>query len=55
MMLRALLVLALLLGIVIGGLLLLRRTANMQPPMPKRDPNAAKQAPESEEDEDRGW
>lgn len=51
-MLRAILVFALVLGIVVGGLLLLRRTANMQPPIPKRDRPPAQ---ESEKDEESGW
>lgn len=51
-MLRAILVFALVLGIVVGGLLLLRRTANMQPPIPKRDHPPAQ---ESEKDEESGW
>ena len=49
----ALLIIALALGGVLGGLLLLRNTANMQPPIPKRD--AAAKQDEDEEDEDRGW
>lgn len=49
----ALLIIGLALGGVLGGLLLLRRTANMQPPTPKRDPSAKQD--EDEEDEDRGW
>ena len=53
LMLRAILVFALVLGIVVGGLLLLRRTANMQPPIPKRDhPPADKIAANKDDDED---
>ena len=50
-MLRAILVFALVLGIVIGGLLLLRRTANMQPPDPEAGSPACRQD-NSEEDEE---
>jgi Protein of unknown function (DUF2897) len=53
-MLRALLVFALVLGIVVGGLMLLRRTANMNPPIPKRDHPPAGNS-ESDEDERSGW
>jgi DUF2897 family protein len=53
-MLRAILVFALVLGIVIGGLMLLRRTANMNPPVPKHKlPPPGKN--NSEEDEDDSW
>jgi hypothetical protein len=49
--LRAILVLAIVLGIVIGGLLLLRRTANMQPPIPK-----VRRPPDDEDEDARsGW
>lgn len=52
-MLRAILVFALVLGIVVGGLMLLRRTANMQPPIPKRDHSPAdKIAANKDDDED---
>jgi hypothetical protein len=51
---RAILIFAIVLGIVIGGLMLLRRTANMNPPLPKRKlPPPGKD--DSDEDEDSGW
>ena len=58
-MLRAILVFALVLGIVVGGLMLLRRTANMQLPIPKdKLPPAAgtsKADEDEDKDEDSGW
>jgi Protein of unknown function (DUF2897) len=53
-MLRALLVFALVLGIVVGGLMLLRRTANMNPPIPKRDHPPAAES-EVDKDDESGW
>ncbi|HZF27154.1 MAG TPA: DUF2897 family protein [Steroidobacteraceae bacterium] len=53
-MLRAILVFALVLGIVVGGLLLLRRTADMQPPIRKRERPPAKDR-DSDEEEGSGW
>ena len=53
-MLRALLLFALVLGIVIGGLMLLRRTANMQPPIPKRERPPA-QDRDSDQDQGSSW
>jgi len=50
---RALVILAILLGIVLGGLLLLRRTANMNPTL-KGDRKRIEIKPE-DDDEDRGW
>jgi uncharacterized membrane protein affecting hemolysin expression len=57
---RALLLLALALGIVLGGLLLLRRTANMPPPRVPREPQPRdddqdEDKDKDEEDDDRGW
>ena len=54
-MVLALLIIALALGIVLGGLLLLRRTANMQPPIPKRDPSVKRSEADKDEDENDSW
>ena len=51
---RALLLIALALGVVLAGLLLLRRTANMPPPRPPREPRPSTND-EDEEDDERGW
>jgi hypothetical protein len=56
-MIRALLLLALVLGIVIGGLMLLRRTANTGVPKPGDLPRRQIKGPEEDKDEEdrSGW
>jgi hypothetical protein len=54
---RALLFFALALGVVLGGLFLLRRTANTpppRPPQPRSDEQDTDQE-KDEEDDERGW
>lgn len=53
-MLRALLLFALVLGVVLGGLLLLWRTAGMHPPKRSDDRKRLEIKPPPEDD-DRGW
>jgi hypothetical protein len=53
---RAILFFLLVLGIVIGGLMLLRRTANMPPPERDRSHPRVEIKPKDDDDEDRsGW
>ena len=57
---RALLFFALALGVVLGGLFLLRRTANTPPPRPSREPQPRRDEQDTdqekdEEDDERGW
>jgi uncharacterized protein YneF (UPF0154 family) len=51
---RAVLILGIVLGIVIGSLMVLRRTANMNPPIPKEKLRPPGQD-DAEEDENSGW
>jgi len=56
-MIRALLVIALVFGIIVGGLMLLKRTSNTGVPRPGEMPRKQIKGPdEKEDDEDRsGW
>ena len=51
---RAILIFAIVLGIVIGGLMVLRRTANMNPPIPKEKLKPQRKD-DADEDEDSSW
>ena len=53
---RALLFFALALGVVLGGLLLLRRTANTPTPrLPRKPQPRSDEQDENKEDDERGW
>lgn len=51
---RAILVFLLVLGIVLGGLLLLRRTAGMRPPKPDSKYKRVEMKPQDDDEDDKG-